>query len=297
MRPIPQPMSSTRSSGLRPPSSLKKEAYSAPTLSKSPWRRKGSPRGGVLAPRIRLTRSEGAQSSRLASAFARYMAFALAKRAAVLLLVVLAVLAGADRAPPLLVVAVPLHGPLQPLGEVDLRLPAELVAELLGGERVAAVVARAVGDVLDQRLVGAGQLDHPPDDLDVLALVGAADVVGLAGPAVHQHRVDPAAEVLDEEPVADLPPVPVHRQRGSMHRVQDHQRNQLLWILPRAVVVGAAHDRGLDAVGVDVGGDEQVAGRLGRRVGRGGVEGRGLGEGAGVNRAVDLVGGDLQGAR
>ena len=51
---------------------------------------------------------------------------------------------------------------------------------------------------------------------------------------------------------------------------------------------------GVDPVGVDVGGDEQVAGRLGRRVGRGGVERRGLGEGAGLDRAVDLVGGDLQ---
>src|ERR1044072_2351787 len=101
MRPIPQPMSSTRSSGLRPPSSLKQEAYSAPTLSKSPWPTKESPRGGVLAPRIRLTRSEGAPRSGHERGFARYMAFALAKRAPVLLLVVLAVLAGADRAPPL----------------------------------------------------------------------------------------------------------------------------------------------------------------------------------------------------
>ena len=33
--------------------------------------------------------------------------------------------------------------------------------ELAGGERVAAVVARAVGDVLDQRLVGSGQLEDP----------------------------------------------------------------------------------------------------------------------------------------
>ena len=79
----------------------------------------------------------------------------------VLLLVVLAVLAGADRAPPLLVVAIPGHGLLEALGEVDLRLPAELLAELLGGERVAAVVAGAVGDVLDQRLVARRSARSP----------------------------------------------------------------------------------------------------------------------------------------
>ena len=114
------------------------------------------------------------------------------------------------------------------------------LAQLVGGERVAAVVAGAVGDVLDQRLVGAGQLDHPLDHLDVLALVGAADVVGLAGPALHQHRVDAAAEVLDVEPVADLLAVAVDRQRVAVERVQDHQRDQLLRVLARAVVVGAA---------------------------------------------------------
>ena len=50
------------------------------------------------------------------------------QRFAVLLLVVLAVLAGADRLPPLLVLAVPVDGPLEALGEVDLRLPAQLAA-------------------------------------------------------------------------------------------------------------------------------------------------------------------------
>src|SRR4029077_1503424 len=217
-----------------------------------------------------------------------------AQRFAVLALVVLAILAGADRPPPLLVLAVPLHGALEALGEVNLRLPTELAAQLLGGERVAAVVARPVGDVLDLRLVCTGQLDHPLDHRDVLALVGAADVVGLAGTAVHQHGVNTAAEVLDVEPVANLPPVSIHRQRVPVDRVQHHQRDQLLRILARAVVIGAAHDRGLGAIGVEVGGDEQVTGRLGRRVGRGGVERRGLGEGAGLDRAVYLVGGDLE---
>ena len=78
----------------------------------------------------------------------------LAQRAAVLALVVRAVVAGADRLPPGAVVAVPGDGALEALGEAHLRLPAER-ADLLGAERVAAVVAGAVGDVLDQRLVGA----------------------------------------------------------------------------------------------------------------------------------------------
>src|SRR4051794_33029321 len=86
-----------------------------------------------------------------------------AERAAVLALVVLAIGAASDRLPPPLVVAVPLHGPLESLGEVHPRLPAELRADLLRPERVPAVVAGAVGHVLDQRLVAAGELEYPLD--------------------------------------------------------------------------------------------------------------------------------------
>src|SRR5215213_1231584 len=63
-------------------------------------------------------------------------ACALSERAPVLALVVLAVVAGADRLPPPGVLAVPGDGLIEPLGEVHLRLPAER-SQLLGGERVA----------------------------------------------------------------------------------------------------------------------------------------------------------------
>src|SRR4051794_25173701 len=68
--------------------------------------------------------------------------------AAVLALVVLAILAGADRLPPPGVVAVPVDRLLEALGEAPRRLPAEL-ADLRARERVAAVVPGPVGHVLD----------------------------------------------------------------------------------------------------------------------------------------------------
>src|SRR5829696_1273285 len=102
--------------------------------------------------------------------------------APVLAFVVVAVLARADRPPPPLVAAVPVDGLLVPVVELRLRLPAQLGLDLLRRQRVAAVVARAVGHVLDQRVVVAGQLEDAPDDVDVLGLAGAADVVDLARP-------------------------------------------------------------------------------------------------------------------
>src|SRR3954453_23325309 len=93
-----------------------------------------------------------------------------AKFPAVLALVVLAIGARADRLPPAGVLLVPRDGLLESLVEGHLRQPAEL-ADLLAGERVAAVVPEPVGDVLDEVLRLAGELDDPLDDLEVRGLV------------------------------------------------------------------------------------------------------------------------------
>ena len=130
-------------------------------------------------------------------------------------------------------------------------------------------------------------------DVEVDRLVGAADVVRLARRAVGEHVADPAREVLHVDPVAHLLPVAVDGQRVAVQGVEHHQRDQLLRVLVGPVVVRAAADQRLEPVGVVVGGDEQVGARLGRRVGRGGLQRRLLGERALLDRAVDLVGGDL----
>ena len=92
------------------------------------------------------------------------------------------------------------------------RLPAQR-PDLLRAQRVAAVVAEAVGDVLDLRLAGAGQLDDPADDVDVRALVGAARVVDLAGRAVLQHVADRRGEVARRGSSCAPAAVAVDRQR------------------------------------------------------------------------------------
>ena len=174
-----------------------------------------------------------------------------------------------------------------------LRLPAER-AQLGRVERVAAVVAGAVLDVADQRLVGARQPEDVADDLDVLALVVAADVVDLARRALPQHELDPGAVVLDPEPVADLLPVAVDRQRLAVERVRRQQRDQLLRVLVRPVGVRAARDRGVDAERPHVRGDVQVAAGLRDAVRARRLERIGLDRGAaGGEVAVDLVGRDL----
>ena len=155
-------------------------------------------------------------------------------------------------------------------------------------------MAGAVLDPAQERGIGAGQLDQPLRHLEVLVLVAAADVVDLAGPALAQDELDPGAVVLDVEPVPHLAAVAVQRQRLAVERVGDEQRDELLRILVRAVRVRAARDRGVDAERAHIGGDEQVAGRLGRAVRARRPQRIGLARGAaGLEVAVHLVRRDL----
>src|SRR5262249_60567600 len=104
------------------------------------------------------------------------------------------------------------------------------------------------------------------DALEVFALVGAPAVIRLTGLAVSEHVPDPATEVLHKQPVAHVAPVTVDGQAVARERVEDHQRDQLLGVLPGPIAVrSAAHER-LEPVGVEVAADEQVGARLWRAV-------------------------------
>src|SRR4051812_42971911 len=101
---------------------------------------------------------------------------------AVLPLVVRPVVARPDRLPPVAALLVPRDGALQPLVEVHLRLPAQ-GTDLLRAERVAAVVAGAGGDALDEGPLLAPVPQEAPDHVRVRALVRAPPPVHPPPPA------------------------------------------------------------------------------------------------------------------
>ena len=181
-------------------------------------------------------------------------------------LVVGLVIAAYDAHPPVTVLEVPLDRLLDAVLEFRLRLPAELRVDFRRVDGVAAVVALAVGDVLDEVFGLAELLEDGLDDVDVGALIVAADVVDLADAALLQDQVDGMAVILDVEPVADVLAVAVDRQLLVGQRVDDHQRDELLREVVRAVVVRAARDRRRDLVGAMVGHDEQVSTGLRSRI-------------------------------
>lgn len=119
-------------------------------------------------------------------------------------LVIGLIVAADDSHPPVTVLEVPLDRLLDAVLEFRLRLPAELCVDLRRVDGVAAVVALAVGDVLDEVFGLAELLEDGLDDVDVGALIVAADVVDLADASLLQDEVDGVAVILDIEPVADV---------------------------------------------------------------------------------------------
>ena len=111
-----------------------------------------------------------------------------------------------------------------------------------------------------------------------------------------QHEQDAGAVVLDVEPVAHVAAVAVDRQRLALERVEDHQRDQLLGELVRAVVVRAVGDQRRQAVGLvsrrAPGGRRPPSRPRRASSARTGVVS--VKRPVGAERAVDLVGGDVQ---
>ena len=171
-----------------------------------------------------------------------------------------------DMLPPVLVLKIPLDRLLDAVLELRLRLPAEFRVDLRRVDGVAAVVAFAVGDVLDEVFGLAELLEDGLDDVDVGALIVAADVVNLADATLLQDQFDGMAVVLDVEPVTDVLAVAVDWQLLVGQRVDDHQRDELLREVVRAVVVRAARDRRRDLVGAMVSHDKQVRTGLRSRI-------------------------------
>ena len=201
------------------------------------------------------------------------------------------------RAPPGLVLDVPVDRLLQALGEVGVgRPPAELALELRAVDGVAAVVAGAVGDPVEVLGVAPHGLQDHAQDRDVVLLPIGSDEVGLPRVAAGQDVPDGAGVVLGVDPVADVLAAAVELGAHAVDDVRDLPGDELLHVLVGAVVVGAVGDRGAKAVGAGPCAHEHVGAGLGRAVRRARVIRRLLGELRRVVErqvAVDLVGGDV----
>ena len=131
-------------------------------------------------------------------------------------------------------------------------------------------MALAVCDILDEVLrhmllsriiVGEFFTEGRDDrlyDLDILALVVSSDIIGLEELSLLLDHVDALAVILDIKPVTDVLAVAVDRKILAMQCIVDHQRDELLRELIRAVVIAAVRDIGRELIGVHEGLDHKI---------------------------------------
>jgi hypothetical protein len=96
---------------------------------------------------------------------------------------------------------------------------------------------------MDQGLGLPELLEDGLHDVDVGLLVMAPDVIDLAIDAMTDNQIDRIAMVSNIKPVPDVHALAIDRQRLIVDRFLDHERNQLLRVLVRPVVIGAAGHR------------------------------------------------------
>ena len=191
------------------------------------------------------------------------------------LLIILLILPRRDVIHPRLIFEIPAHRLLDALLELEAWFPAQFLLELGRVDGVAQVVTGTVGHIGDQaQRLALGitqQAIHRPDDhfdqVDVLPLVEAANVVGVSYLALVEDQVDRPGMILHIEPVAHVLALAIDRQRLALADVVDEQWDQLFRELVRTVVVRAVGHDGRQAVGVVEGSHEMVAARLRCRIG------------------------------
>ena len=103
-------------------------------------------------------------------------------------------------------------------------------------------------------------VDKHLDDVDVLPLIEATDIISACYLTFVENKVDGTGMIDDIEPVAHVLALAIDGQRLAVTDVVDEQRYQLLGELIGAVVVRAVGDDNGHAIGI-VEGTHEVVGR------------------------------------
>ena len=132
---------------------------------------------------------------------------------------------------------------------------------------------QAVGYISDQRFRLVEIIKDDFDHLKVGLYVASADIVSPARLSSGQDGPNGGAVIVHKQPVPDIHSVAINRQGLVVESVVDHQWDQFLWKLIRAIVVGTPGNIEREAIGVAESANEVIRGGFSCRVGRVGTQG------------------------
>ena len=119
-------------------------------------------------------------------------------------------------------------------------------------------------------------LDHDLDQINILPLVEASDIISLSYLSFMEYKVYRTGMVLNEKPVTHILTPSIHRKRLAVSYIIDKQRYKLLRKLIRTIIVRAIGHNHRHAVCIMEGSDEMVGTCLAGTVGTMRIVFRGL---------------------
>ena len=185
---------------------------------------------------------------------------------AIHLFIVGLIVATRDILKPLFIVEIPLYCFFYAFFELERWFPTKLCLKFARVDGITGIMAEAVGDVGDEVEVFAflaseesvNGIFHYLDDVDVLPLVEAANVVGFGYFALMEDKVDGTGMVFYKEPVAHVFALAIDWQWLAMADVVDEERNQLLRELIRTIIVRTVGHDGRHAVSIVEGTNKMI---------------------------------------
>ena len=132
----------------------------------------------------------------------------------------------------------------------------------------------AVSHVFDQRFRLVQFFQNDSDDLNVGFFVMTAKVVDFADSSLFEHGEDPAAMILDVQPIADVESLSVNRKFFVVGGIIDHQRNEFFRELIGTIIVTAARNGHGETVGAVIGKRKKIGACFAGRIGTGRVDRR-----------------------
>lgn len=160
--------------------------------------------------------------------------------------------------------------------KADLGLPAEPHQRFLGIESISLVMAWAVLDMLDEGLRFAQSIEDRPCHSNIGALAVAGKMIDFAGFSPLPGGEEALTVIIDVDPIASLQAIAIDGQGLVSEGPLNEQGNELFGMLARAVIIRAARDHRLGAVGAGRCQTEKVGGSLRGGIGRARVQGRGF---------------------
>jgi hypothetical protein len=133
------------------------------------------------------------------------------------------------------------------------------------------------------------------DDIDILALGIAADILSLAHPSSFQNERQCLRMIINEQPVTNVEPAAVNWHCLARESLDDRQRDELFRKLMRSIIVRAIGEQDRESVGMTPCPDQMVRRGLAGRIGRAWIVPGFLRESSVVlQRPINLIRGDMK---